>query len=266
MRRLTVPVLATTLAAMSLPGAARAQSRDTLPFTTGERLMYHVHVGRTGSTGTATMAVSGPVEVRGTETEVLSFDVSARLGVVHVADRSKSWIDPRRMRALRFWKQESRPLSHNDQSVEIDGADHRWTAADGTVGTTESGAPLDELSFIYFLRTLPLTPGSTLELHRHFDAARNPTSVRVIGADTVSVRGVRIPGVVVEMRVRDAERFGGSGAIQLTLSDDRCHVPLRMESTMPIVGRVVLTLTSYDGLAAACAGMLQGSDAVVSAP
>lgn len=266
MRPLVASALFAALAVAPMHGSAQTQSWDTLPFAIGERLTYHVRVGRTGSTGKAVMAVTGPVDVRGVGTEVLSFDVTTRLGIMRVANRSKSWIDPRHMRALRFWKQESRPLTHSDESVEIDGADHRWTAADGTGGTTTSDAPLDELSFIYFLRTLPLTPGSTLELNRHFDPARNPTSVRVVGVDTVSIGGARIPATVLEMRVRDSERFGGSGAIELTLSDDRCHVPLRMESTMPVVGRVVLTLASYDGLAAACAGTLQRSDRVASAP
>lgn len=266
MPSLAASIAAATLALLPALGVARAQSWDTLPFTVGERLTYNVRVGRTGSSGKAVMAVTGPVDVRGVDAEVLSFDVTTRIGLVRVADRSKSWIDPRRMSALRFWKHESRPLTHSDQSVEIDGADRRWTSDDGTVGSTSSDAPLDELSFIYFLRTLPLTPGSSLELNRHFDPARNPTSVRVIGADTVTVGGVRIPATVLEMRVRDAERFGGSGAITLTLSNDRCHVPLRMESTMPVVGRVVLTLASYDGLAAACAGTLQRNDRVVIAP
>jgi len=247
--------------------AAGAQSNDALPFGIGERLTYRVHVGRTGSTGEAVMAVTGPVDVRGVGTEVLSFDVTARLGLVHVTDRSKSWIDPRRMSALRFWKHESRPLSHSDQSVEIDGVERRWSESGGESGTTLSDAPLDELSFIYYLRTLSLAPGASLEVNRHFDSARNPTTIHVVRADTVTVGDARIPATVIEMRVRDAERFGGnSGAIRLTLSDDRCHVPLRMESQMPVVGTVVLTLTSYDGVPASCTGALRGAPAYVRAP
>jgi hypothetical protein len=254
------------LPVLPAPGAAGAQAGDSLPFAVGERLTYQVRVARTGSTGEAVMAVNGPVDVRGVSTDVLSFDVSARLGLMPVSDRSKSWINPRRMSALRFWKHESRPLSHSDQSVEIDGAARRWTDADGESGATLSDAPLDELSFIYYLRTLALAPGSTLEVNRHFDPARNPTDIRVLGADTVTVGSVRIPATVLEMRVRDNQSFGGSGAIRLTLSDDRCHVPLKMESSMPVVGRVVLTLTSFDGLAASCTDAMRGHDTLVNAP
>lgn len=239
-----------------------AQETDPLPFTIGERLTYHVRVGRTGSTGQAVMAVSGPVGVRGVTTEVLSFDVTARVGLVRVTDRSKSWIDPQRMSALQFWKQESRPFGHSDQSVVIDGAGRRWTEHGGESGTTLSDAPLDELSFIYYLRTLQLAPGASLEVNRHFDAARNPTTIRVVRADTVPVGAARIPATVVEMHVRDTARYGdSSGAVRLTLSDDRCHVPLRMESQMPVIGTVVLTLVSYDGVAPSCTGTLRGVSA-----
>lgn len=268
MRSFTRALAAASLAFVPALHAAGAQATDALPFGIGERLTYRVHVGRTGSTGEAVMAVTGPVDVRGVGAEVLSFDVTARLGLVHVTDRSKSWIDPRRMSALRFWKHESRPLSHSDQSVEIDGAGRRWSESGGESGTTLTDAPLDELSFIYYLRTLSLAPGASLEVNRHFDPARNPTTIRVVRADTVTVGDARIPATVLEMRVRDTARYGGSsGAIQLTLSDDHCHIPLRMESRMPVVGTVVLTLTSYDGVAASCAGELRaGGAAYVRAP
>lgn len=266
MRPFTASVIASALTLLPACGVARAQTWDTLPFSIGERLTYRVHVGRTGGTGEAVMAVTGPVDVRGVGTELLSFDVTARVGPVRVANRSRSWIDPRRMSALRFWKHESRPLGHSDQSVEIDGVNRRWTEGDGATGTTLSDAPLDELSFIYFLRTLPLAPGAALQVNRHFDPARNPTEITVLGADTVTIGAVRVPATIVEMRVRDAERFGGSGAIRLTLSDDRCRIPLRMESSIPIAGKVVLTLTSYDGPAGSCAGVLRPREASASAP
>lgn len=150
-----------------------AQGNDPLPFNIGERLTYRVRVGRTGSTGEAVMAVSGPVGVRGVTTEVLSFDVTARVGLMRVTNRSKSWLDPLRMSALQFWKQESRPFGHSDQSVEINGADRRWTERGGESGTTLSDAPLDELSFIYYLRTLQLAPGASLQVSRHFDPVKN---------------------------------------------------------------------------------------------
>lgn len=244
--------LVAVLASGVVPAASRGQ--DTLPFTIGERLVYRVHVGRTGTGGRAAMAVAGPVTMRDVPTELLSFDVTTGLGPIRVTDRSRSWLDPVRMTALRFWKQESRPFGYSDQSVEIDGAARRWTDASGASGTTPSGAPLDELSFIYFLRTLPLTPGAVLELDRHYDAARNPTEIEVLGQDSVTTGVGRFRATVVEMRVRDAARYGGRGVIRLALSDDRCRIPLRMESTMPVVGTVVLTLASEGGVRAGCAG------------
>ena len=51
-------------------------------------------------------------------------------------------------------------------------------------------APLDELSFIYFIRTLPLTADTTFEVSRHFDATRNPIGLWILGRERVIVSDV----------------------------------------------------------------------------
>jgi hypothetical protein len=106
-------------------------------------------------------------------------------------------------------------------------------------------APLDELSFIYFLRTLPLDSDSVERVTRHYDPARNPIAVRVIGRDTVRTNAGTFPTIVVEMRVKDARRYAGEGVIRLHLSDDAFRYPVRIESSVPVLGATVLTLESY---------------------
>jgi len=120
----------------------------------------------------------------------------------------------------------------------------RWMAADGTSGTTPSSAPLDELSFIYFIRTLPLTADTTFEVSRHFDADRNPVGLRVLGRKTVSTRAGVFQTVVVEMRVKDPRNYYGEGVIRVHLTDDDCRLPVLIESRVPEVGKTVLTLQS----------------------
>jgi hypothetical protein len=51
--------------------------------------------------------------------------------------------------------------------------------------------------------------------------------------------------VLVEMRVKDPRRYRGEGVIRIHLSDDRCRLPLRIESRMPVVGTAVLSLESH---------------------
>src|SRR5262245_47076999 len=82
---------------------AQAQS-SALPFDVGERLRYRVSVGKLGSVGEGEMSVSGPVDVRGTETVLLKSEINAKIGFLKSSERTASWIDPTRMAALRYQK------------------------------------------------------------------------------------------------------------------------------------------------------------------
>ena len=41
--------------------------------------------------------------------------------------------------------------------------------------------PLDELAFLYYLRTVPLKPGASYSIARYFQTGYNPVQVRVAG-------------------------------------------------------------------------------------
>ncbi|HTK48894.1 MAG TPA: DUF3108 domain-containing protein [Gemmatimonadaceae bacterium] len=238
-------VIALALLGVAIPAAVRAQSASALPFAIGERLTYDGRVRGIGGKGT--MWIAGPVDVRGVSTYELHFDFSARVGPMTVSQRSTSWLDPERMAAMRFTKKERRLLARHDEKVELFPDERRWTADNGASGASPTSAPLDELSFIYFVRTLPLTADSTLRFARHFDAERSPTIVHVLGHEQVTTAAGVFGTVVVEMRVRDPEHYRGEGRIRFSISDDRCRIPVRIESTIPDAGTVVLTLADAGG-------------------
>lgn len=214
-----------------------------LPFGIGERLTYGVKANGVG--GHATMSVTGPVDVRGTETELLAFDVEAGVGPIKGVNRTQSWLDPQRVAALRFEAYEHRPFSTHRERVDMYPDDARWEAADGRSGQSATDAPLDELSFIYFVRSLPLDADSALTFDRFFDETRNPTVVRVLSHDTTTTDAGTFRTIRVEMQVRDPRHYAGEGTLLLWLSDDACRIPVRMESRMPNVGVVLFTLRTY---------------------
>lgn len=212
------------------------------PFYPGERLEYAVRLSGVGLKGKGAMWTDGPEMVRGVETWVLHFGFRAKLGPVKVSDMTLSWLDPREMASLRFVKRERHPFSSSDEDVAMFPAERRWSAADGSSGEAITSAPLDELSFIYFLRTVPLAADSTYRFDRHYDAPRNPTTVRVVGREQLTVRAGTFETVLVEMRVRDPARYKGDGVIRIHFSDDARRLPLRIESTLPVAGTALLTL------------------------
>ena len=217
-----------------------AQENSALPFRVGERLVYDGRVR--GITGRGTMWIDGPVDVRGVPTYELHFDFAARVGPLTVSQKSTSWLDPERMAAMRFQKRERHLLTRREESVELFPDERLWRAKDGESGASPTTAPLDELSFIYFIRTLPFSSDSTLRFARHFDPERSPTFVRVLGREQVDTPAGSFGTVVVEMRVRDPQHYKGEGRIRFSISDDRCRLPVRIESTIPDAGTVVLTL------------------------
>jgi hypothetical protein len=232
-------------ALLAVSSGAPAQAALPLPFGIGERLTYTGHTELLGEMGRGEMWIEGPVDVRGISAWVLRFDFSAGLPILGASDKSSSWIDATRMTSLRFEKHSRRFLSGNRDRVEIfpDGA--RWTRSKDSSGKSLSNLPLDELSFIYFIRTLPLILDSTYVLDRHFEATRNPTLVRVMGRQTINTKAGTFQTLQVEMIVKDAVNYDKEGTIRFLISDDARRLPVRIESKMPGVGMATLTLESH---------------------
>ncbi|NUQ92938.1 MAG: DUF3108 domain-containing protein [Gemmatimonadaceae bacterium] len=250
------PALAALLLAVSASPLASQPAVSgvadvVVPAFAGESLSFRARAARVGSLGGARMWVERDESAGESGLWVMHFDFRARIGFVSAEDRTPSWFDAGRGAAVRYVKHERHPLSRHDEDVSIDPATGRWRDADGDNGVSPTDAPLDELSFIYFLRGLTLPEGS-LSFDRHFDADRNPVIIRFIGRDTIDVGAGRFRALRVEMRVKDPRRYRGDGTILFDLSDDACRLPLRIESTMPLVGRAVLTLDEYRHPRATC--------------
>jgi hypothetical protein len=233
--------------------AATTGAQTCLPFGPGEHLTYAVRAAMMGAKGETRMWVTGPELVRGRMTFALHSDASVGVGFIKGTDRTVSWIDPVRFAALRFTQVERHVISRGSDSVEIYPEERRWERSRGRTGETLSDAPLDILSFIYRLRTLPLGPDSSWTFSHHFDVARNPTTVRVVGRDSITTPAGVFQVWDVEMRVRDKEHFDGDGVIKLLVSADSLRLPVRIQSVMPTVGTTVMTLkTIRHDSAAAC--------------
>ena len=229
------------LVLLSMPTGAIAQ--NTLPFGAGERLTYHVRVDKMRATGRGTMWIES-AEVRGSSALLLRSSVEVGIGPIKAIDKTDSWFDPARMTALRFEQRHRYLFSRRYSEVEMYPEEMRWQSTGGLTGTSPTDAPLDELSFIYYIRTLALAPDSSYAVNRHYEAERNPVCIRVVGRDTVRVALGEFDVEVVELRVKDP-RFKGVGVIRLFLSEDADRIPVRIESALPGLGTAVFTLETF---------------------
>lgn len=239
--RLAIGLIAVVFA---LPALADDSNR---PFAAGESLEYRATVGSWGK-GTGVLRVKADAPVRGEPAVLLEMDVDARIGPMRVHHVSRSWLSTRRMAALRYEVDERTPVGGIRDRVEIHppqpGADEsgcRWEGRK-SAGDCDTDEPLDELSYIYLLRTLRLESGLRSELTRHFDPRRNPAVMQVRGRTRTEVPAGSFDTVVVELEVIDPARLGGSGSMRLHLTDDERRLPVRIESKVPFFGQLVLEL------------------------
>jgi len=157
----------------------------------------------------------------------------------------ESWLDPSTTRSLRFHEQERRFFQSRSVRTEILPDDRHWTDDKGGSGESLTNASLDELSFIYYLRTLPQGTDTLYEFRTHFDASRNPVLVHESPGGVVTTSTGVFVTTLMEMHVHDPRRYHGEGIIRVFLSDDRCRIPVRIESSVPGMGSLVLTMDSY---------------------
>lgn len=231
------------LAARPAPTAAEPAG-GPLPFAAGEQLTFRVSVAGMGTIGRGSMSVDDAIMLRSRRVLPLRFEFRTRIGPARAEDRTQSWLDSERMSALRFWKFEQHPLSSRREQVELFPGQRSWVSADGVRGVSPTDAPLDELSFLYFVRTLPLEPGASYQFDRHFDPARNPVGVQVLRRETVKVPAGEFETLLVQMTVKDPRRYEGVATLRLFITDDARRMPVRMESSIPVFGRMVLVLES----------------------
>lgn len=242
-REAAYAVLALALATMPTPAQQAAAARP--PFPLGEALEYRLHVARGGNVGNGQMRVEGPVVERDVVTWRLVFEMHARRGPISATDRTISWFDPLRFASTRFEKTERHPLSRSEEHVLIDAVAGTWQDGYGAPKPLGHHAPLDELSFMYFIRTIPLDRDTVFEVSRHFDPARNPTTIKVLGEELVETPVGIFRTRLVEMHVKDPKRYKGVGIIRLNIDVADCHVPVRIVSRMPILGTTTLLLTGW---------------------
>jgi hypothetical protein len=94
--------------------------------------------------------------------------------------------------------------------------------------------PLDEASFFYFARTIPLENERSYDFPRYFVLDRNPVTIRVLGRQNVTVNGQRYATVVVRPIFKSRGIFAEGGEATVWFSDDSLRVPVRIRTRMSI--------------------------------
>jgi hypothetical protein len=201
-----------------------------LPFRVGERLEYQVKYGFLG-VGNAALEVIGVENVRGSPAVHASFSVNGGVKVYRVNDKYESWFDPFTLNVLRAVHDIDEGSYERERKFEIYPERKAYVENDKPEQTTVAD-PLDEGSFIYFLRTLPLEVGKTYEFNRYFRPDRNPVRVVVLRKERVKVPAGQFDAIVVRPIIKTTGIFGEGGKAELWFTDDSTRTLVQMKSQL----------------------------------
>lgn len=252
-RRLAASALALTLllAAREAP-AWQAQVREmsdapaVTPFSAGERTEYEVKLGAL-RVGSGSMEITGVQRVGGHDTYHAVMRLSGGIPFARVDDRFESWIDVDGLFSRRFKQNQHEVNFRRNRTYDFDPERRTYRRSDnGEVGTLPTNRPLDDVSFLYYVRTLPLRVGDRYEIPRYFKDDGNPVVIRVLRKDTVNMPAGRFQTIVVQPVIKTDGLFGEGGRAEVHFTDDDRRILVHMTSRVPVIGSLSLHLRSYE--------------------
>jgi hypothetical protein len=171
--------------------------------------------------------------VRGDETWHVVFTVRGRALMYSLNDSLSSWIGTRDLVSRRFIQDNEENGRQRFRRYEIFPERGLWVRNDtDTAATVEE--PLDDASFFYFARTIPLEVGQTYDFHRYFQRDRNPVSIRVLQRQETSVPAGRFRTIVVRPVFQSRGLFAQGGEAYIWFTDDEQRIPVKIRSRLPV--------------------------------
>jgi Protein of unknown function (DUF3108) len=223
---------ATLLAhAALLAGLAQAPN---YPFAVGETLQYTATLGYF-PIGTATASVVRTTQERGSDAFVFSAVGEGGPPGLTARYEMTSWTRSSRLASLRFHRRLTQGSKVDEERYQIVPDSGRYRQEGMGLDWATPPDALDELAYLYYMRTVPLKVGQTFTMSRYFKTGYNPVQVRVTGREPIALfDGRTVQCLTVELTSR-----GSTVAVSLT--DDARRLPVQLTLPLPY-GSVLLTL------------------------
>lgn len=205
------------------------------PFAVGERLQYDASLGMI-PVGSATISVNPMTQERGRQAFVFSASGEARPMGLRFGAELTSYVGVQAFNSLRFHRKLIQGGSVNDVQFQIVPDSSRYRQVGDPRDWAAPPDPLDELAFLYYLRTARLKPGATYSIARYFQTGYNPVQVRVTGRETRALPdGTSVPVLTLEITSR-------GNLVTVAMTDDARRLPVEIDLPLPF-GRVTLALS-----------------------
>ena len=214
----------------------------SVPFGVGERFDYRVKFGPL-KVGEAFMEVAGIDTVAGYPTYHLRSEIQGSVPFYKLRDLQESWLDVSLL-ASRRYRQDSKQGSYERQRLlELDLENRVYHESNGETDSIPENA-LDDASFVYFVRSVPLEVGKEYEWSNYFRYDRNPVILQVLRRETVKVPGGEFETIVVRPIIKSKGIFSEGGEAEVYITDDEHRMLVKLVTKLK-VGTVTLELTDY---------------------
>ena len=224
--------------AIRLPPEAMA-----VPFSVGEKLVYDVKFGPM-KVGTGSMEVQDLTEVRGVITWHTVFRISGGLPLYRVNDKYESWFDVTTLTSRRYHQDIDEGNYEPKRFYEFFNERGMYQEGDKPEQPTVA-QPLDDGSFLYYVRTIPLNVGDTYTFSRYFKPEANPVVIKVLRRETINVPAGRFTTVVLQPTFKSRGLFSEGGKAEVWITDDDRRMMVQMKSKLS-VGSINLFLRSHN--------------------
>jgi hypothetical protein len=209
------------------------------PFAVGETLTYDATLG-VFPIGTASATVTKLTRERGKEALVLAATGDGGPPGIRLRYELTSWVGTERFASLRFHRKAIQGNRVDEERYQIVPDSGRFRKEGGAQDYAAPRDALDELAFLYYLRTIPLEVGKSYSIPRYFRTGYNPIDVRVMGrVQRQLYDGRTVPCLDVQVTSR-----GSTMGVRFT--DDKHRLPVDLDLPLPY-GTVTLVLSGGSG-------------------
>lgn len=235
--------VAAWMMAAAVPGAAGGQER--LPFGPGERAEYEVRLG-VFPAGTGTLSITGRQTLGGEQTLHTVMTLRGGNALYRLDNRYESWLDTDGLFSRRFLQNVREGSYRRNRTFDFYPERRTFRRENGQTGTLPTSEPLDDLSFLYFARTLPLEPGATYRFSRYFKDDGNPVVIQVLRRETIQVPAGRFRAIVVRPVIQTDGMFSQDGRAEVYFSDDEHRIPVFIRTDAgPLPASITMRLRSF---------------------
>ncbi len=202
-----------------------------VPFAVGEHLRYKVKYG-IFSVGEAHMTIAGIDTIHGMPTYVAEWRLKGSVLGYGIDETFTSWIDTEGLFARRFVKDQGKRY----REYEFFPAEHRVQRIDhDTTWALPDPEPLDDISIVYFTRTLALDVGQSYTFDRFYNDEGNPIVLNVLRKDRREVGAGEFNTVVVRPIIQTDGLFSEGGDAEIHFSDDERRMVVYMKVDGPFL-------------------------------